>query len=443
MRTKNAEEQMSLFDPDSQSGRMCPAVCRDPAPATMGKLSRSSSELKNRRLMLLDLRPGAGNMLGLCWEYDPPWLGSSGTLNTSACPIKERESSLSQILQDTVPLKYYLSSRACLGILRRSEERGKPLPRVLELALTLQAGIVPPEQIELVFKELWWEVQKAEQPDLFIDAEICEETCDPSDKPFAAGFLPESSSTARTVGYREDCAPTLKAGGKSSAVLCINDQGGQRMSVTADVTGTLRAQEHGHQPLVFENHGVDARYTGPLGVVPTMTASYGTGGNNIPLVAKLDSQSFCDIAAYSASGNGREDCSQKQMFFLRQRLDRFAPGNIASTECARQGKDATDLVMKIDPNRPYAYLIRRLLPAECEALQGFPPHWTDLPGASDSVRFKSLGNSIAVPCVDLLMQGIAAIIKDSSSDRYSLNFEKQHGEAAGAGCPASCGKETQ
>ena len=50
------------------------------------------------------------------------------------------------------------------------------------------------------------------------------------------------------------------------------------------MTGTLRAQEHGHQPLVYENHGIDARYRQMEAVAPTMSARYGTGGNNVPLV---------------------------------------------------------------------------------------------------------------------------------------------------------------
>ncbi len=50
-------------------------------------------------------------------------------------------------------------------------------------------------------------------------------------------------------------------------------------------TGTLRAQEHGHQPLVFENHNLDARYDGPLDVAPTLCTRAGTNGNNLPLVA--------------------------------------------------------------------------------------------------------------------------------------------------------------
>lgn len=41
--------------------------------------------------------------------------------------------------------------------------------------------------------------------------------------------------------------------------------------------------------------------------------------------------------------------------------------------------------------------IRRLLPSEYERLQGFPDNWTKIPGASDSARYKALGNSMSVP----------------------------------------------
>ena len=72
------------------------------------------------------------------------------------------------------------------------------------------------------------------------------------------------------------------------SVLCLNDQGGRIMGLSEDVSGALRAQEHGHQPLVFENHGIDTRYTGPHSVTPTITARFGTGGNNCPLVTQED-----------------------------------------------------------------------------------------------------------------------------------------------------------
>jgi DNA (cytosine-5)-methyltransferase 1 len=54
-------------------------------------------------------------------------------------------------------------------------------------------------------------------------------------------------------------------------------------------------------------------------------------------------------------------------------------------------------------------LIRRLTPLECEKLMGFPPLWTDIPGASDSSRYKACGNSVAIPCVEFIMMGIAAV----------------------------------
>ena len=45
----------------------------------------------------------------------------------------------------------------------------------------------------------------------------------------------------------------------------------------------------------------------------------------------------------------------------------------------------------------YGMGVRRLTPLECERLQGFPDGWTDIPGASDTARYKALGNSMAVP----------------------------------------------
>lgn len=54
--------------------------------------------------------------------------------------------------------------------------------------------------------------------------------------------------------------------------------------------------------------------------------------------------------------------------------------------------------------------VRRLTPTECERLQGFPDGWTE--GFSDSVRYRMLGNAVAVPCA----QWIARRIKESSHD---------------------------
>ena len=73
--------------------------------------------------------------------------------------------------------------------------------------------------------------------------------------------------------------------GEAGSTICLNDQGGNRMDVTEDVTSTLRAESH-HPPLVFENHSQDSRYTGPCDVAQTVLSTFGTGGNNQPFVVQ-------------------------------------------------------------------------------------------------------------------------------------------------------------
>ena len=96
--------------------------------------------------------------------------------------------------------------------------------------------------------------------------------------------------------------------------------------------------------------------------------------------------------------------------YSRQRVDDFRENGVVSTQSARQHKDATDLVCQ--KAEAYAYLIRRLTPLECERLQGFPDGWTDIPGASDSARYKALGNSVAIPCVEFIMGRITAALRE-------------------------------
>ena len=101
--------------------------------------------------------------------------------------------------------------------------------------------------------------------------------------------------------------------------------------------------------------------------------------------------------------------------YSRQRVDDFRENAVVSTQSARQRKDAVDLVcQKADV---HAHLIRRLTPLECERLQGFPDGWTDIPGASDSARYKALGNSVAIPCVDFVMQCLVQAVQMSENIR--------------------------
>lgn len=77
-------------------------------------------------------------------ETDGLWHGDSLTLNIGESPNAERESLLSWILEDNVPQKYYLSARACQGILTRASRRGKALPDILRQALMdVIGGAIP------------------------------------------------------------------------------------------------------------------------------------------------------------------------------------------------------------------------------------------------------------------------------------------------------------
>lgn len=82
---------------------------------------------------------GHGLLPGLFWDRNSLLLGEYWTLNFGESPRDAEESSLSQILEATVPERYYLSPKACGGIIRRAGNRGKKLPPILEAALLMQA----------------------------------------------------------------------------------------------------------------------------------------------------------------------------------------------------------------------------------------------------------------------------------------------------------------
>lgn len=98
-------------------------------------------------------------------------------------------------------------------------------------------------------------------------------------------FESEGLSGYSGEGFRswQGTACHAENGTGETGTICLNDQGGNRMDVTEDVTCTLRAESH-HPPLVFENHSQDARYTGPQDTAQTVLATFGTGGNNQPFV---------------------------------------------------------------------------------------------------------------------------------------------------------------
>lgn len=208
------------------------------------------------------------------------------------------------------------------------------------------------------------------------------------DSVMCAGFKLGNSEQARSIGYAEEQSPTLNAecGGNKPAILCMaTQQGGNVMGVSHDVSGTLRAQEHGHQPSILDmSHACDViRDCGEI--APSLQARMGTGGNQVPLTYQM--QGFGD----------------------------YRKGDVASSCKQRDFKDSTDLVCAVVRT---GMIVRCLTPMECERLQGFPDHWTDIGEwcdskgkrhkDADSPRYKALGNSIALPFWNFLAKRISA-----------------------------------
>ena len=432
MQTYFEGEQASLFAPDTFAGRMSQAASAQ--ARRTGRISGLSwSQLLDYiapPYQFLDLTPGAGNLLGQFeWEMRSALHGGAFLRNTGPSPRDATESCLSQILEDHPPKKYYLTTAACLGILRRAEERGKPLPKALDTALRIQAGLIGSangrgkknlSDEPVAFAQN----QRDEVRDLHSIAGAIGAQPGMKQQTFIASFSAGAGASAGTIGYAEEVTPTLKgspSGNCMPSVLCVNDQGGKRIDLSEDMSGTLRANEKGHQPLVYENHGIDARIRESGEISPTVTARYGTGGGNTPLVQE-DSDVYCIVGNIidRQPENGGNGCGYQQdlaytltaldrhAVYARQRVDEFKNDNIASTQSARQAKDATDLVVESD--RQYAQLIRRLTPLECERLQGFPDGWTNIPGASDSARYRALGNSVAIPCVEFIMKSLNEVV---------------------------------
>ena len=436
MQTYFEGEQASLFAPDTFAGRMSQV-----ASAQARRTGRISG-LSWRKLLdyiapdyqFLDLSSDAGNLLGQYeWTIRSALHGGCWLRNTGPSPRDAIESFLSQILQAHPPKKYYLTTAACLGILRRAEERGKPLPKALDTALRIQAGLTDLQD----GSEGKTSDNKVGVSGILTkgngDASLMSElnyslSCGGGQAGqgypcvLTASFSAGAVASAGTIGYAEEVAPTLKgspSGNCMPSVLCVNDQGGKRIDLSEDMSGTLRANEKGHQPLVYENHGIDARIRESGEISPTVIARYGTGGGNTPLIQESDV--YCIVGNVidrqpENGGNGagyQQDLSytltamDRHAVYARQRVDEFKDDDIASTQSARQSKDATDLVM--EPDRQYAQLIRRLTPLECERLQGFLDDWTNIPGASDSARYRALGNSVAIPCVEFIMRSLKEV----------------------------------
>ena len=253
--------QLSLF------GRTYP----EPFPATTEKTSgrfwKNLPALDNQTLPFLDLRGGGadGARPVQSPETDGLWLGDSWTVNISEWPSAESVSLLSSTLEVNAPEKYYLSARACQGILTRASRRGKKLPDLLQTALLemiewwqrggrnaaytlkIRSGCAGGGKGALVQTEKTGTLSTLQDQTLF---QLIQEPtyC-------ISGNTVDRATNQNGTGVRENGSFTVNTVDRHAVaykVPVLNDQGGGKMDVSYDVVGTLRANAKGHDPIVID-----------------------------------------------------------------------------------------------------------------------------------------------------------------------------------------------
>lgn len=235
-----------------------------------------------------------------------------------------------------------------------------------------------------------------------------------------AGFKLGNSEQARSIGYQEELSPTLNAecGGNKPAVVAPAAMAFDTTQITSKENGsqpefgkpchTLNANAHVPCVALDMTHACDViRECGEQ--VPALQARMGTGGNQVPLTYQM---------------NGFGD---------------YRAAEVASICKQRDFKDSTDLAIT-------HMVVRRLTPMECERLQGFPDHWTDIGEwtdekgkkhkDADSPRYKALGNSIALPFWDWMLRRMARYLPEDATlgslfdgiAGFPLIWERIHGK---------------
>ncbi len=288
-------------------------------------------------------------------EMDGPWLGDSSTLNIGECPREENGSLLSWILQVDVPEKYYLSAKACRGILTRASRRGKKLQELLETALL--------EMIE------WWASRGGQAYTLKIRS-----GCAGGGK----GALVQTEKTG-TLSTLQD--QTL-----FQPVYCLAGNIIDR-SETAGANGSGVKENQSYTLNTVDRPAVaykvfDARGNGDGKTVPTITGDHESR-----------------VTDYTAIITERQTFSEQSYSYYKK-------SDKCSTMKAKAGNVGNGSECLI-AEKAIHWIVRRLTPTECERLQGYPDGWTDIGEwtdtkgkkhkAADSPRYKALGNSIALP----------------------------------------------
>jgi len=183
--------------------------------------------------------------------------------------------------------------------------------------------------------------------------------------------------------------------------------------VEGEVTPTLNAFDNNGDTratvLIFYGNRVDdIRVQGP--VINTLQARMGTGGNDMPMLAYPIQGTVIgrsDTAGPQGKGYGNPD----DPMFTIDTVGGHAVAQVGNFELYDFPKEEVSPTLNAKRAKDtLAYedaVVRRLTPLECERLQGFPDGWTD--SQSDSQRYKQMGNAVAVPVVQWIINRIVEV----------------------------------
>ena len=154
-----------------------------------------------------------------------------------------------------------------------------------------------------------------------------------------------------------------------------DDESWQRGGVTPTLNAFDMGDTRATVIIFYGNRVDDIRMQGD--VINTLQARMGTGGGNMPLVAYPIDDGREMEKKQNGTGIGEEGAPSYT-------LDRAQHASVV-----------------VPPS-----IVRRLTPTECERLQGFPDGWTE--GQTDGHRYKQMGNAVAVPVVEWIMERLVA-----------------------------------
>lgn len=216
-----------------------------------------------------------------------------------------------------------------------------------------------------------------------------------------------------TARGAEDCARTSGKKYTRAAGFCAGGSAGV-VGYQVECAATLTTRWGGQAPTVGiydMTHADEVIRPVKDGIVPTLNARMGTGGNQVPVVHAYCIAGNTIDRKIENGGNGKGVLAETA--YTLNTVDRHAVAEIYGAKSYSEYEKGKVATLRASggaygggsENLALSYsIVRRLTPTECERLQGLPDGYTE--GGSDTARYKALGNGMAQPCIDYVIRRI-------------------------------------